>query len=84
MMMTNITPFPWTGHSLLDEYMDYRWDELRRRKVRERLRGLPRIMLRAVPTCTLWRYDFTTGTYRFRLWPRWVVWPEDIQDFGQV
>lgn len=37
-------------------------------------------IIRAVPTCTLWRFDPCDWFYRFRPWPHLIVAPESIED----
>lgn len=37
------------------------------------MKTIRRAMVRAIPTCTMWTYDERSMSYRFRLWPSFVV-----------
>lgn len=45
--------------------------------------GIIHAIIRAVPTCTLWRFEVTTWFYHFRPWPHLLVAPESIEDAPQ-
>lgn len=43
-------------------------------------RWLRRAIVRAAPTCTLWRYDVWADCMRFVFWPRWTATYQEIED----
>ncbi len=44
---------------------------------------IPRFIIRAAPTCTLYRRDERSDFYQFRIWPFWIVTQQMIVEAGR-
>jgi hypothetical protein len=56
----------WAGEFRVSPYRKMSW--------------LRRLIVRAIPTCTLWRQDDYLPRWRFVLWPSLVVGREEIEE----